>query len=330
LKTGNRPKLLAVVHTEEEFDWAVGFDPNARSVRHVRALYRLHGIFRAHGVCPIYAVSYPVVADDEAAEVLRGFLNEDSKSGPGAVVAAHLHPWVCPPIEEEISSQNSYPGNLPPELERRKIETLTAAIHRKFGKKPTVYLSGRYGSGPNTVAILARAGYRVDLSPSPTYDYRGDGGPDFREVRCTPFRTPAFPEVLRVPHTSAYVGWACRNERPVLDMLLNRRVRESILWPLLVRSGAVRRIRLSPEGFDLKHQLALTRSLIAEGLGVFVLSLHSPSVVPGNTVYTRTEAEVDELHRRVDAFLGMFMNEFAGEAILPHQLLEDFPVRESA
>ena len=36
----------------------------------------------------------------------------------------------------------------------------------------------------------------------------------------------------------------------------------------------------------------LTRALLARGQRTFVLSLHSPSVVPGNTPYVRSDADL--------------------------------------
>src|SRR3546814_6885075 len=91
----------------------------------------------------------------------------------------HLHPWVNPPFQEVVNATNSYPGNLPPELEHAKLAALTEAIAGAFGARPVVYKAGRYGVGPATAGILEALGYRIDVSVVPFTDFSDDGGPDF-------------------------------------------------------------------------------------------------------------------------------------------------------
>ena len=53
-----------------------------------------------------------------------------------------------------MNAHNSYPGNLPRDLEAEKLRLLTEKITRSFGTRPVTYLAGRYGFGPNTGEIL--------------------------------------------------------------------------------------------------------------------------------------------------------------------------------
>ena len=56
---------------------------------------------------------------------------------PGACnIGAQLHTWVTPPHEEEVGERNSFAGNLPDGMERRKLEQLTEMIEKKFGAPP--------------------------------------------------------------------------------------------------------------------------------------------------------------------------------------------------
>ena len=61
-------------------------------------------------------------------------------------MGAHLHPWVTPPHEEVVCLVNSYPCNLPDDLERRKLRVLSDAIEARLGRRATVYKAGRHGS----------------------------------------------------------------------------------------------------------------------------------------------------------------------------------------
>ena len=103
-----------------------------------------------------------------------------------ALIGAHLHPWVSPPFEEEVNARNSYPGNLPPALEREKLRLLTERIEASFGTRPRTYLAGRYGFGPHTGAILEELGYEVDISPAVPIDFSADGGPDYSAFTSDP------------------------------------------------------------------------------------------------------------------------------------------------
>src|SRR5690606_24855044 len=120
---------------------------------------RAQEIFDEFGVRPTYLVDYPVAAQPEGYQPLKALLDAGRCD-----VGAQLHPWVNPPIKEEITLRNTFPGNLPAALERAKIESLTAIITANFGPKPKVFKAGRYGAGPHTAAALIANGYSIDAS----------------------------------------------------------------------------------------------------------------------------------------------------------------------
>ncbi|HEX9802908.1 MAG TPA: glycosyltransferase, partial [Gammaproteobacteria bacterium] len=153
------PLLLVVIDTEEEFDWRLPHSRENTSVSAIAAQGRAQEIFARHGIVPTYVVDYPVATTPAAVGILKSF------SSRGACrIGAHLHPWVNPPHLEIVNATNSYPGNLPPALERAKLTALTEAIVQSFGTAPVVYKAGRYGLGPATAGILEELGYRVDVS----------------------------------------------------------------------------------------------------------------------------------------------------------------------
>ena len=117
---------------------------------------------------------------------------------------------------------NSYPGNLPRELEAAKLAALAARIERALGVRPTIYKAGRHGKGPNTEAILEEQGFEIDMSPAPPMDYRADGGPDYRRHPARPFRFGHKRRLLCLPSTGAFVG-ALSGLGPALHPLLAHR-----------------------------------------------------------------------------------------------------------
>lgn len=312
---GAPPMLLTVIHTEEEFDWASPFDSRQTGVTHMRDIGRVQEIFARHDAKPTYVVDYPIASQSEAVDALTAAIG-----GSRATIGAHLHPWVSPPVEEAVTVRNSYPGNLPPELERAKLQRLGARIAAAFGTAPTVYLAGRYGFGPNTLSILQEFGYRVDLSPVAMADYSADGGPDYssQDNHCTWEGTPP---ILRIPHSVADIGLLCRGGQRLFQPDGSSLLRRLHVPGILARLGAMERLRLSPEGFELGHLKACATALCGAGVKVLVLSFHSPSVTPGFTPYVRDQADLREFLARVDGFLRYFRDELHGAFATPDEVL---------
>jgi hypothetical protein len=304
------PRLIVVVDTEEEFDWAAPFDRNATGTTHMRRIGRFQALCEARGLRPVYVVDHPIAAQAPGVEALRPLLE-----GGRALIGAHLHPWVSPPHEEEVTGFNSYPGNLPAALERAKLLALRDRIAAAFGAAPRIYKAGRYGIGPNSFAILEELGFDIDLSPAPPFDYRAAGGPDFSRRGLAPRWEGPRGTVLSIPGTGALIG---RMPSPGLYDLATRPALRALRLPgILARLGVVERMNLSPEGHGAAEMIRLVRWLHGRGERLFVLSLHSPSVEPGHTPYVRSEAELEAFLAAFDGFLRFFFEDLRGEPTDP-------------
>jgi hypothetical protein len=309
------PALVAVVDTEEEFDWTEPFDRAHTGVAHMAAINRLQDLFASLGVIPSYLVSYAIVAQEAGFRPLLPYVGAGQ-----AVVGAHLNPWTTPPWGEPVNRMNSYPGNLPRELEAAKLDALRRQVQRSFGVRPRVYKAGRYGKGRNTEAILEEQGFEVDISPAPAMDFRGDGGPDYTRHSPRPFLFGQDRRLLCLPNSGAFVG-RCHGLGPVLQPVLERGSLARLRLPgIASRLRLLERLRLTPEGHTLAEMKRLTRALLAAGQRTFVLSLHSPSVVPGNTPYVQSGADLAILLQRLRRYLTFFRDELHGRFVTPHAL----------
>ena len=313
---------MVVVDTEEEFPWSE-FDRRNTQVTAMAEVHRAQAVCDAHGIVPTYVADFPVVTQRQGYEPLCGFLADGR-----CVVGAHLHPWVTPPFTEAVNARNSYPGNLPRELERAKLQALVAAIERHLGVRPTVYKAGRYGLGPNTHALLEAEGFDVDLSPSPPYDFTADGGPDYTRHPLAPFWFGERHRLLAIPNTGAFVGWAGRFAAPLWRMASRKLARLLRAGGVLGRIGAVSRVRLSPEGFALADLQRLTEFLMRRGHRLFVLSFHSSSLKPGCTSYVQNADDRARFLRTLDDYFGFFLQRFDGIAMTPLQLRTELLDRE--
>jgi hypothetical protein len=301
------PVLLVVVDAEEEFDWSAPFSRDGHSVRAMAAQGPMHRIFEKYGIRPTYVVDYPVASQRDGLEPLRDLLKDDA-----CLIGTQLHPWVNPPFDEEISERNSFPGNLTPELERAKLAVLTGAIEDGLGLTPRIYKAGRYGLGPRTFRTLAESGYQIDISAVPGADLRTHHGPDFRRVAPQPYWIGPAGRLLELPLTRGYVGLLSESG-PRLEGALESPVAQACRLPgVLSRLGLIDRIILTPEGVPPAQHMALVRAMIRRGQRIFMLSYHSPSVVPGNTPYVRTQRDLRTFMDRVESFCDRFFGELGG------------------
>lgn len=317
LPSDARPILLVVIDTEEEFDWSKPLARENRSVSSIAAQPRAQEIFAEFGIVPTYVIDHPVASNERAAATLRGFAERGD-----CEIGAHLHPWVNPPHDEEVSPRNSYPGNLPMDLERSKLKLLTELIATTFGASPSIYKAGRYGLGPNTAAILKELGYRIDVSVVPYTSFTDDGGPDFTDFDPRPYWHNGERNLLEVPLTCGFCGlfrgWG-RSLYPPAASAAGMRLH---LPGLLARSGLLERIRLTPEGVSFEEQRRITRSLYERGCRLFSYSYHSPSMAVGNTPYVRDERELSAFLERMRAYFRFFVGELGGRPLPVSSLYE--------
>lgn len=282
--------------TEEEFDWGKPRRRENRATTHMAAMPDMQARFRARGVACVYLVDHPIATDPASIEMLKGW-----QDAGDCAIGTQLHPWVNPPHDEEVTTFNSFTGNLPVELEKAKIENLTETIEQAFGKRPTTYRAGRYGVGPNTARLLAEAGYEADLSVRALFGYGGEGGPDFTCVRPLPFRTGEG-KLVALPLSAAYVG-ALRGGGRGLYEAAGRVPRGR---GVLSRLGLLNRVPLTPEGVPLDEAKAAVRALLADGQRWFSLSFHSPSVEPGHTPFVRSREDLAAFHAWWEGMIDLF------------------------
>jgi len=310
-----RPILAVVVHTEEEFDWGKPYDRRATGVTHMRRIGRAQELFETHGIVPNYVIGYPIASQDEAIAPLRSFADSGR-----ALIGAHLHPWVCPPYVEEVNTRNSYPCNLPRDLEAEKLARLTEQIEAAFGQRPLTHLAGRYGFGANTATILEELGYQVDISPAVPINFSADGGPDYSGYTSDPYWFGERRKLLGLPGTGGYVGWLRVGGTSLYRAATQPTLRRLGVAGACARLRAIERIRLSPEDYSEGEMRRLTSTLLTQGIRVFVFSFHSPSVMPGGTPYVRSESDLDRFFEKCRGYFSFFLRELGGIAMTPLEI----------
>jgi hypothetical protein len=266
-----------------------------------------------------------VATDPEAVAFLK-----DLRDAGKAEIGAHLHPWVTPPHEEEVTTFNSYHCNLPPELERAKLAALTQAIEHGFGARPTVFKAGRYGFGENTKKVIAELGYTVDCSVVPHASFASDGGPSFLGWPDRPFWLDEGRGLLEIPLTVGFMG-AAAVIGPKAGGLFAYPGSARLRVPgMLARSGLLARSRLSPEGVSPDEQRRLLAAMAKRGHRLFSLTYHSPSLAPGHTPYVRDEADLAAFLASIETVLRYFRDELGGTFTTATRVQADWAARRAA
>lgn len=303
-------RFTVFVDTEEEFDWSSAFSRASNETTAIAALPDATRRFNDLGVKPVYLCDYPVVSTQYSGEIIRDlFVQKRCELG------AHLHPWVNPPHVETVSSRNSFTGNLPPELQREKLHELTSAITGLIGTSPTVFRAGRYGLGTETMRHLAEAGYQLDTSVRPLFDYSSEHGPNYLDCPSWPWKTPE--GIFELPLTTAWTGHLRRF--PALHHS------PSLRGPL-ARTAMLARVPLTPEGTTGAQAVDAIKTLHADGLDIFSLSFHSPTLAIGHTPYVRSAEDLRAFWAWWDAVLNAFA-QLGIEYTSTHHLLNEFEGR---
>jgi hypothetical protein len=310
-----RPRLIISVDTEEDFDWRGPFLRGATAVDSIARQEAAQQLIERHGATPIYLCDFPVAAQEKAYRQLREW-----HAAGRCMIGAHLHPWVNPPQVEAVTSINSYPCNLPLELQREKLHILTETITANIGVRPDVYKAGRYGGDLHLPALLKPLGYRIDMSINPIGNYSADGGPNQTMFPYAPFWLDPEQELLAIPATGNVLG-ALRGRWVAMAGAVRKDTSDRIKLGWLLRHlGLINRVFLSPEGTPLDEAKALTRLLVAAGHRVFTLGYHSTSLNPGSNPYVRDAAELRRFLGWLDAYLDFFFGEIGGAATLPTEI----------
>ncbi len=315
-QSASRPTLAAVIDTESEFLWSAGVVADEGSVHSIEQLNRAQIIFERYGLRPCYVVDFPVVSNPQSAATIKGFLER------GAEVGVHLQPWTTPPLVEPKDGWHAFPGNLSATLERQKLAHLLGAVQRTFGITPRTYKAGRYGISRASLRAIEAYGFNVDLSVAPTFNYAGEGGPDFSRFSASPYWFGRSRRLLELPTTSGFVGLLHVFGGHLWRLSESGWMGKTRLRGLLDKLGLVSRIRLSPEAYSAPEMIRLTRVLLAQGCRYFTLSFHSSSLQPGFTPYSKTMADTDRILADLDKYLDFFTRELQGRMCTPSDIYE--------
>lgn len=325
--------LLVNIDTEEEGLWSDTFPTSDWRLDHLAELPRLQSIFDRYGVRPSYQLSSPVVNDPRGSDLLQHFLAEGRCD-----IGAHPHPWSTEPIARPADGDHSMPCQLPMELVRRQLQTITRQIQDRFGIQPVTYRSGRYGSAAEHTPLLVGLGYRVETSVCPLVTHAGHGGPDYFDAPFSAYwlgeksmiKPRLTGQLLSVPISAGFnVRWFEPARR--LHRVLSRPPFPRFhAIGILYRMGLLRLTRLNPELNSLSEMKALCRAMARRSADVYHLTFHSSDIGVGGTPYVPTREARDGFLLRLECILDYLVHELRVQPVTSREYHEIFRRQQRA
>ena len=296
-------KLIVTIDTEEEGLWSGKFSGFYNPVTNLSGVPAFQAICDRYAIRPTYLVNTPVIMNQTDTTILDK-IHDDGRGEIGC----HIHPWNTPPEEDDIDAERSYLCNLPVELQREKIGTVTRQIEDRFGTRPTSFRAGRYGLDDQGAAILKDLGYTVDSSVCPYMDYSADGGPDFRTAAWWPYfvgdrllePSNVATSLVEVPVSFGF-NWSNFELAHRIDEYLSGTVARHLrIKGILERTGILRKIKFSPEKANSARLAVLARAYQNRDAPCLVMMFHSSSLVPGYSPYVPDSAALEAFLATID------------------------------
>ncbi len=308
------PLFVITLDTEPDNEWG---RPRVATTENAHFVPRFHELCAASGFKVTYLMTLEMAEDP----FLRQYLQPRLERGE-CEVGAHLHPWNTPPlvqVTEDDLRHHPYPFEYPPDVQRAKLQTLVAAIHRSYGVSPVSYKAGRWGLDGFHAGLLDEMGFRADTSVCPGVNWgpsKGDpkrsGGPNFNGAATHPYplssedvRRPGALRVWEVPPTIVFYS-AIGRYLPGVRFLYHRYRRVRRLFDRKHLGSQWLRPYPHMTADRLARVVALARR---SGAPVLNLTFHSSELMPGGSPYNKTPQAIESLFRRLEGFFSFLRGE---------------------
>jgi hypothetical protein len=309
-------QLIITIDTEADDQWQRRGPVTTENIAFIPPF---QDICTRHGFPPTYLCTHDVVSDPAFDQVLVPFERQGL-----AEIGAHLHPWTTPPLDQywdQTDRANAYASEIPTDLFRRKLETLTAALEARCGRRPTSYRAGRWGFSAAHTQILLDLGYIVDCSVTPLLSWGDAGarerGQDYREAPARPYfmawgdpGRPGASSLIEVPVTVLQTNGLMRRS-PVLTEWYRRSRKHS------VAKGLNRLFRVAPQWFRPFQDMTpdrlmdVFRAARRLDLPIIQMAFHSSELMPGASPHNPGPEDV----RRLLAKLDDVFSQLSGEGV---------------
>jgi hypothetical protein len=303
-------KLLTItIDTEADCsaDWTGAVPEGYRNIEALRA--RLLPVLGRYNAPATLMLNADIIErDSPSLECERLFRDA------GWELGAHLHGEFLEPHRTLRSPAGKrlkdFQCGYDPEIERAKMQNLTAMFLQRFGRRPTCFRAGRFGANRTTFEICLDLGYEVDTSVVPgALLQEGEAVADFRAFDTKPCiaASRAGKRLVEIPVTvksglmKPISRIRKRRKEPVGDYFDKWASRFSYGVNCLMRP-LNRSIWLRPSYSSAAEMIHILRWLDARNTTHSVVAnmmFHSNELMAGASPYNSSEDEVEAFLERV-------------------------------
>lgn len=289
-------KCIITVDVEADNQWKKGSEI---TLENLNALPRFQALCEKYGFMPTYLVTHEVAESEDAV-----VMSEWQKKGR-AEVGAHLHPWTNPPFIDEKKEREgrSFLHEFSEDIIREKLRILTLLIAEKFGKRPTSFRAGKWAFNEVVARCLVDEGYIADCSVTPRVKWNENL--DFRNAPIIPYYIDNL--LLEVPMTIVCTQPFVRDSVTMMRKIDKipyvsiRKIFNKLLCDIMW-------CRVFPETTprDLKRVYLSAKK---NNLPVIEFMIHSSELIPGGSIYSKSEKAVEKIYANIEHFFMLLQNE---------------------
>ena len=308
-------RVIVSLDVEEEGLFSGNYAATGCGVRNVALLRRLAPLTNELGFPLTLFCAHTVFTNAEACDHLAWM-----RDNCNAEIAAHLHHWSTPPLDDAQNTPQAEKHGLPErtdrlprQLLRQRLRTLLDAGRDFQGAPLTSFRMGRWDLKSSVRPLLAEEGITFDSSVCPLRVFHD--GPDHFLAPSDPYWLDDAPSLLESPVTQiplsrslAKLWYNCTNGADWVDRFH--------FW------GA-----LSPN--PVWHSAAVMRAAtglhMARGGRVLSLFWHSSEMLPGGSPNIPDQKAADALYAKIYDFLAWLARNHAVRGVTAAQLRAQAP-----
>jgi hypothetical protein len=281
------------------------------TLHNIKRIDRIQKLFDQLHIKPTYLITYSVADDQESVTYLKSILESNR-----CEIGTHLHPWNTTPHEEELTPANTMLSNLSENLQFKKLYNLHYKIRDTFNHTPQSFRAGRYALNTSLVKNLNKFDYRVESSITPFMDWRSFYGPDYSNFYLLNpywisdqnlYEEHKGSKLLEVPLSIGFLQKNFFHSNKLFNKFKYSPYRNFRIIGFLAQLHLLNKVRLTPEGYSLSEMKQLVKVMQRNGIKTFNLSFHSNSLLPGRTPFVRSEKELDQFLKKLEAIVQYFM-----------------------
>jgi hypothetical protein len=306
--------FIITIDTEADNQWDHGREITVENIKYIP---RFQQLCKKYQIKPTYLVTSEVCRDEYAKEIFTDYLSQNT-----AEIGSHLHSWTTSPFLDKDGyryndAKHAFATELPENLLRKKIETLTLEIEESFGRRPLSFRSGRYGFNPKVARILAENSYLVDSSVTPFVSWTRNkgiqsegGGPDFIDNTPIPYNyTFANSSLLEIPITILPTIFPLNKNKNIASQYF-RNVDKNIplrMFRKLLFKNQPLWLRPFP-WINIDSFKQIYNEAINKKLPFLVMMFHSSELMPHCSAYRSDKDDINKLYDLLEQFF-QFLNE---------------------